>query len=67
MATSIAVTNKVNALINSEAARLGLPKEALVHSILVQALTDPALMVRAAGQCRYLDEKGSEALEKMGL
>jgi hypothetical protein len=67
MATGVAITGKINALIDSEAARLGLPKEALVNGVLVLALTDPAFMAKVPGYIRHLDNKGSEALEKMGL
>jgi hypothetical protein len=68
MATGVAVTNKVNGLIDSQKARLGLQsKEGLVHAIFMMALTDEAFLSKAAAMSRYLDEKGSEALETMGL
>ena len=67
MATGVAITGKVNALINAEANRLGVPKEALVHGVLLLGLTDPAFMARVLGLVHYLDDKGSEALDKMGL
>jgi hypothetical protein len=67
MCKQVAITGKVNELLEAAMKNLGLPKEALVHAILVRALTDPEFMAGAKELCRYLDEKGSEALDKMGL
>jgi hypothetical protein len=67
MAAGVAITSKVNALINAEANRLGMPKEALVHWVLLLGLTDPAFMARVPGLSAHLDHKGSDALEKKGL
>ncbi len=67
MATGVAITGTVNHLINEAATRLDLPKESLVHCVLVLALTDPAFMTRVEGFSVYFNKKGSESLDKMGL
>ena len=68
MATSIAVTNTVSDLIDAQKDNLCLQKkEGLTHTILMLALTDAAFMARAAAMSSYLGDKGSEALEKVGL
>lgn len=68
MATSIAVTDKVNDLLDTQTAKLGLrTKEGFAHAIFELALTNESFMAQAAAMNRLRGDKGSDALEKMGL
>ena len=68
MTTGVAITNKVDNLIEGKQKRLGAKaKEGLVHSIFVLALTDPQFLKRAQELNNYLGDEGAENLEKRGL
>ncbi|WZO98575.1 hypothetical protein EP7_000155 [Isosphaeraceae bacterium EP7] len=68
MAKQVAVTDKVNKLLDTQTANLGLrTKEGLAHAIFELALTNESFMAQAAAMSRLRSDKGSEALEKMGL
>jgi hypothetical protein len=60
-------TTKVDQMIQDAVSKHKVGKESLTVSILVLALTDAAFVERAAALSRYMDQRGQQALEKLGL
>ena len=68
MSTAVAITNKINDLIDTKRVELGIEKkEAFVHALLLLALSDTALLQQAKTITEYFEHKGADALESKGL
>ena len=68
MSTTIAITNKVDDLIDTKKQRfVANSKEGFVHSILVLALSDEEFLKRAQEFNKYLGDEGVTNYEGKGL
>jgi hypothetical protein len=67
MSTSIYITDRINGLLDTSRDNLHVPKESLICSIFILALTDPASVQRAAALSAYLGNRGVQALENAEL
>ena len=68
MSTTIAITNKVDALIDATKQRFAArSKEGFVHSILVFAVSDEEFLKRAQEFNKYLGDEGVTSYEAKGL
>jgi len=68
MSTTIAITNKVDDLIDTKKQRFAAnSKEGFVHSILVLALSDEEFLKRAQEFNIYLGDEGVTNYEGKGL